>query len=107
MNFLGMGMPELAVIFLVAFLVLGPSKAIEMTRTTGKVLGELRRTFREVIAATTLDAEDPNASDPNITGSAPTRRGSKPKDSSNDSSGDAPGDSSGDSSDDSPGAGRQ
>ena len=91
MNFLGMGMPELAVIFLVAFLVLGPGRAIEMTRTTGRVLGELRRTFRDVIAATTLDAEDPNASDPKITGSAPTRSGSKPKDSSGDSSDGSPG----------------
>ena len=57
MNFLGMGMFELAVIFLVAFLVLGPSKSIEMARTAGKVLGDLRRTFSEVIAATTLDPE--------------------------------------------------
>ena len=109
MNFLGMGMPELAVIFLVAFLVLGPSKSIEMARTAGKVLGDLRRTFSEVIAATTIDPEhlnvsDPTATDPTATGpkttrSAPTRSGSKPKDSSDDSAADPPGDS--------PGAGRQ
>jgi Sec-independent protein translocase protein TatA len=42
LNFLGMGMPELAAIFLVAFLALGPSKSIEMARTTGKVLGDLQ-----------------------------------------------------------------
>ena len=95
MNFLGMGMPELAVIFLVAFLALGPSKSIEMARTTGRVLGDLRRTFNEVIAATTLDAEDRNSSDPKTTGSTPTRSGSKPKDTADDSSGDFPNDSNG------------
>ncbi len=87
MNFLGMGMPELAVIFLVAFLALGPSKSIEMARTTGRLLGDLRRTFNDVIAATTLDAEDPYPSDPNATGSPPTRSGSQAKDSSGESPG--------------------
>ncbi len=100
MNFLGMGMPELAVIFLVAFLVLGPSKSIEMARTAGKVLGDLRRTFSEVIAATIVDPEHLNVSDPTATGpktnrSAPTRSGSKPKDSSDDSAADSPNDSNG------------
>ncbi len=90
MNFLGMGMTELAVIFLVAFLALGPAKSIEMARATGKVLGDLRRTFNDVIAATTLDAEDMNPSDPNTTRSAPTSSSSKPKDSSDESSGDSP-----------------
>ena len=95
MNFLGMGMTELAVIFLVAFLALGPAKSIEMARTTGKVLGDLRRTFNEVIAATTLDAEDLNVSDRSASRSVPTRSGSQPKDSPGDSSGDSPGDSNG------------
>ena len=90
MNFLGMGMFELAVIFLVAFLALGPVKSVEMARTAGKVLGDLRRTFNDVIAATTLDAEDLNA-----TRSAPTRSGSKPRDSSGDSSSDSPRDFNG------------
>ena len=89
MNFLGMGMTELAVIFLVAFLALGPAKSIEMARTTGKVLGDLRRTFNEVIAATTLDAEDLNVSDLNDSRSARTRSSSEPKDSSDDSPGDS------------------
>ncbi len=108
MNFLGMGMPELAVIFLVAFLVLGPSKSIEMARTAGKVLGDLRRTFSEVIAATTIDPEHLNVSDPTATGpkttsSVPTGSGSQPKDSSDDSAADPPAAAPGDS----PGAGRQ
>ena len=98
MNFLGMGMFELAVIFLVAFLALGPVKSVEMARTAGKVLGDLRRTFNDVMAATTLDPEDLN-----VSGSASTRSGSKPKDSSDHPSGD----SSDDSPDDSNAVGRQ
>ncbi len=85
-----MGMLELAAIFLVAFLVLGPVKSVEMARTAGKVLGNLRRTFNDVIAATTLDAEDLN-----VSGSAPTRSGTKPKDSSDDGSDDSPDDFNG------------
>ena len=91
MNFLGMGITELAVIFLVAFLALGPVKSIEMARTTGKLLRDLRRTFNEVMAATTLDADDLNVSDSNASGSAPTRSGSKPNGSADDSPGDSPG----------------
>ena len=51
MNLAGVGLPEMAVIFLVAFLVLGPARAIGMARTAGKVLGDLKRTFNEVAAA--------------------------------------------------------
>ena len=58
MNFLGMGMPEIVVILVIAFLALGPSKSIEMARATGKVLGDLRRTFNEITAAVTLDDVD-------------------------------------------------
>ena len=58
MNFLGMGMPEIVVILVIAFLALGPSKSIEMARTTGKVLRNLRRTFNEITSAVTLDDVD-------------------------------------------------
>jgi Sec-independent protein translocase protein TatA len=95
LNFLGMGMFELAAIFLVAFLVLGPIKSVEMARAAGKVLGDLRRTFNEVVAATTLDVEDLNVSDPKTSGGAPTGSGSQPEDSPSDSSNDSPGDSNG------------
>ena len=53
-----MGMPEIVVIFVIAFLALGPSKSIEMARTMGKVLRDLRRTFNEITAAVTLDDVD-------------------------------------------------
>ncbi len=51
MNIMGMGLMELAVVLLVAFLVLGPGRSIDMAKRTGKVLGDLRRTFGEVTDA--------------------------------------------------------
>ena len=53
-----MGPLEIAVIFLVAFLALGPGKSIEMARTAGKLLRDLRRTFDEVTSAVNLDDDD-------------------------------------------------
>ena len=43
MNFFGMGMPEILVILLVAFIFLGPERMIDAARTLGKWTGELRR----------------------------------------------------------------
>ena len=51
MNIMGMGLMELAVVLLVAFLVLGPGRSIDMAKRTGRVLGDLRRTFSEVTDA--------------------------------------------------------
>ena len=51
MNIMGMGLMELAVVLLVAFLVLGPGRSIDMAKRSGKVLGDLRRTFSEVTDA--------------------------------------------------------
>ena len=62
MNFLGIGMPEMAVILVIAFLALGPSKSIDMARTTSKIVRDLRRTFNEITAAVTLDDDDDSAS---------------------------------------------
>ncbi len=62
MNFVGIGLLEVAVIFLVAFLVLGPNRSIDMARTVGKVLGDLRRTFSEVAAAANLEELEQTAS---------------------------------------------
>lgn len=56
MNFMGMGIPELGVIFLVAFLVLGPGRAIDMARSAGKVMGDLRRSFGDVTSAMTMES---------------------------------------------------
>ena len=55
MNLMGIGLPEMAAVFLIAFLVLGPGKSIEMARTVGKIVGELRRSFSDLTAAVTLE----------------------------------------------------
>lgn len=54
MNVFGVGMMELAVIFLIAFLVMGPAKAIEMARTAGKLIGDVKRSVNEMTAAADL-----------------------------------------------------
>ena len=62
MNIMGIGLAEAGVILLVAFLVLGPNRSIEMARTAGKVFGELRRSFTEVAAAVSQEqGENPTA----------------------------------------------
>jgi len=62
LNFLGIGPLELLVVFAVAFLALGPVKSIEMARTTGKVLRDLRRAFNEVMSAVNLEDDDSRSS---------------------------------------------
>ena len=57
-NIMGIGFSEMVVIFLVAFLVLGPNRSIGMARTAGKVLRDLRRTFSEVAAAAGLEQQE-------------------------------------------------
>ena len=58
MNLMGMGVAEIAVVMVVAFLVLGPNRAINLARTAGKLLGDLRRTFNDVAAAMTLEEKE-------------------------------------------------
>ena len=56
MNVMGIGITELGVILLVAFLVLGPGRAIDMARSAGKVMGDLRRSFGDVTSAMTVES---------------------------------------------------
>lgn len=55
MNLMGMGLAEIAVVMVVAFLVLGPNRAINLARTAGKLMGDLRRTFNEVASAISME----------------------------------------------------
>lgn len=62
-----MGFMELAVIFLVAFLVLGPAKSIEMARTVGKLVRDFQRTFREIVSSVNLqDLEGDSRNTPGV-----------------------------------------
>jgi len=72
MNFMGMGIMELAVIFLVSFLVLGPSKSIDMARTAGKVIRDLRSAMSDLTSAVDLDRTFPPSASSQASMTAPT-----------------------------------
>ena len=72
MNFMGMGIMELAVIFLVSFLVLGPSKSIDMARTAGKVIRDLRNAMSELTSAVDLAQTSPPSAPSQASTTAPT-----------------------------------
>ncbi len=55
---MGVGLLEILVIFLVAFLVLGPGRSISTARSAGKFLSNLRRTFNEVAEAASLEQQE-------------------------------------------------
>lgn len=76
MNVFGMGLPEMMVILVVAFLALGPGKSIEMARTAGKLVRDLRRTFNEVVTAVNLDEDESSSRRP------PGPKPSEPRDDS-------------------------
>jgi Sec-independent protein translocase protein TatA len=69
MNFLGVGMMEVAVILLVGFLVLGPSRSIDLARTGGRLVRSLRSTLADLTSAVDLDRADP----PDSGGAPPPR----------------------------------
>lgn len=71
MNFMGMGIQEIGVILLVAFLVLGPGRSIDMARNAGKLLGDLRRSFNEVTGALSVEMIDQHTANRDRTQEAP------------------------------------
>jgi TatA/E family protein of Tat protein translocase len=44
----GIGFPELLVILLIAFLVLGPEKVIDLSRSLGRMAGDLKKKTGEL-----------------------------------------------------------
>ena len=58
MNVFGIGTMELLVIFLVAFIALGPGKTMEVARTIGKMAREARRTFTDIMDAASVSETD-------------------------------------------------
>ena len=65
MNIMGMGIVELAVIFLVSFLVLGPSKSIDMAKTLGKVIRDLKSAMADMTSAIDVNQTPPSAAHQN------------------------------------------
>ena len=60
MSFLGMGILEILVVLLIAFVVLGPVQMVDMSKKAGKMLGDLRRMnsgLRETLADADVDEE--------------------------------------------------
>ena len=55
MNLMGIGSMELLVIFLVAFLALGPGRSVEMARSIGRFVRDMQRTFHEITASVRLE----------------------------------------------------
>ena len=48
MNFLGIDPLEVLIILLIAYLVLGPTRMLEIARSLGKFIQEIRTTAREI-----------------------------------------------------------
>ncbi|MBI2856426.1 MAG: twin-arginine translocase TatA/TatE family subunit [Chloroflexi bacterium] len=57
MDFLGIGPVELLVVLFVAFLVLGPARMIEVARSLGRFMQEVRRTTSDLPNLLTMDDE--------------------------------------------------
>lgn len=55
MDLFGIGALELIVILVVAIIVLGPVGTINIARSAGKVMGEVRRAFGELSRAVDMD----------------------------------------------------
>ena len=67
MDFLGVGSLELLVIMVVALLILGPNRVVDMARGAGKIVRELRRTVGE---ATRMIEEVPPEDDSGSNGTS-------------------------------------
>ena len=55
MNFLGIGPIELLSVAVVAFIFLGPARMMEVARSLGKVVREVRRTTSDLPSLLSLD----------------------------------------------------
>lgn len=58
MDFFGIGAPELLVVLVLAFLLLGPGRMADMAKGVGKAMRDVRRSMDEVTHA--LDEEKPH-----------------------------------------------
>ena len=59
MNFLGMGPTELLVVLVIALIVLGPNKMVEVARSLGKIMRDLQRAGAELPRLISLEDDAP------------------------------------------------
>lgn len=59
MNFFGIGNMELAFILIIAVLVLGPARMVDVARNLGHFWGEAQRTLRAAADAATVKLDEP------------------------------------------------
>ena len=64
MNFFGVGFLELVFILVVALLVLGPNKMVDVARTLGRYVREVQRATSEIPRAFSMEDEQPAAPPP-------------------------------------------
>ena len=69
MGFGGIGFSEIFIILVVALLVLGPGKTLNMAKTAGKMIGEVRRAMGDLTSA--IEEEERNRGNP---GPSPAKR---------------------------------
>ena len=60
MDFFGVGPVEILMVGFVAFLILGPARMVEVARTLGKFVQEIRQTTRDLANVISIDEESPS-----------------------------------------------
>ena len=65
MDFFGVGPIEILMGGFVSFLILGPARMVEVARTLGKFVQEIRQTTSDLANVITLEEESPSAKNVN------------------------------------------
>jgi sec-independent protein translocase protein TatA len=65
MDFFGIGLPEIILIFLIAFILFGPKRILEISKTAGKVARNLSKDASDIQSRLTkeLEGEEPGRPD--------------------------------------------
>ncbi len=65
MDFFGVGPIEILMVGFVSFLILGPARMVEVARTLGKFVQEIRQTTSDLANVITLEEESPSTKNVN------------------------------------------